>query len=296
MIFRDKTYIQLANGWLFNVTGYQHPPGYVYASLKYIDGEKWTGGYERAKAFLQDSHPEFVDEYIRVPEDQIKRVFEPQIRWAELQQTETDSPILAEAVELGQRLRSLLQIPDSKNELVDTEFGITDSLLWGEGHADSDIDLVVIGRDNANRLMQFAETIYQHDFFERPDPLRMTAPYSLSVENWPQILSRKLHMGSYKGRLFSVRVVLRESECSSLLPSQPTNERVSEIEFRVDNVEDSLIFPSTYRNAVGDELVDYSVVYEGIFRVGDMVRCDCHRETMDGSSLNRFVIAGNVRF
>lgn len=297
-MFRDKTYIQLANGLLFNVTGYLHPPGFVYASLKYIDGKKWTHGYEKAKAFLRESHPDLVDEYIRVPVDQIQQVFDPQTRWAELERNQYRSPLLPEALQLGRQLRVLLHIPDSTTESVDTEFGITDSLLWSEGHAESDIDLVVIGRSNANRLMKHIESVYQHDLFERPDPKLMTAPYSLSVDGWPRILSRKLHMGAYNGRLFSIRVVLRESECGSLLTSEPSSDELSRIEFRVDNVEDSLLFPATYRNAAGDELVDYSVVYEGVFQNGDVVQCDCYREKLSGG-LNRFVMSGelsNVRF
>jgi len=299
MTLRDKTYVKLANGLLLNVTGYQHPPGFVYASLKYVDGKKWTGGYHRAKEFLRESHPDLVGDYIRVPVNRIERTFDPQARWSDLRRRQPDSPLLAEALELGQRLRTILHIPDSTSDDVDSEFGITDSLLWSEGHAESDIDLVVIGRTNANRLMRHADSIYQHAYFERPDPVRMTAPYGLAVDDWPRILSRKLHMGSYKGRLFSIRVILSESESESLSKSEPSSDDPSRIQFRVHDIEDSLIFPAIYRNATGDELVDYSVVYEGVFRISDVVECDCHRETIENSSLNRFVIAdelGNVRF
>ena len=270
----------------------------MYASLKYVDGQKWTGGYEKAKSFLRESHPELIDQYICVPIDRIQRVFDPQTRWAELNRSSRRSPLIAEALELGQQLREKLQIPDSTSASADSEFGITDSLLWSEGHSESDIDLVVIGRSNAKRLMKHIDSIHESDSFERPKPKRMQAPYSLAVDDWPRILSRKMHMGAYKGRLFSTRVILRDSECHSLLPSEPTNGEISRIEFRVEDIEDSLIFPATYRNAAGDELVDYSVVYEGVFRIGDVVQCECCRETMP-NGLNRFVMSGdfgNVSF
>lgn len=285
-MLRDKTYVRTDHGMLFNVTGYEHLPNFVFASLKYIHGKKWTHGYNAAKRFLEQKHPQFVDEYIGVPLDRICTVFTPQSRWAEMQTTQKLSALHQEALTLGRQLSSILRIPLS-------EFGITDSLLWGGGHVDSDIDLVVMGLKNAERVLRCGHTIYEHPGFERPSPSRMKAPYSLDVANWPELLSRKLHMGCYQNRLFSLRAVLNDDE----LPKQPieapgysatTWNEV--IQFEIADASRSLLFPSTYRNALGNELVDYSVVYEGVFRAGEAVRCRVSRETLPGTQCVRYTV------
>lgn len=287
MLFTDKTYLQTTNRMLFNVTGYRHPDNHVYAALKYVDGQKWTQGYEAAKAFLAREYPEFVDQFIRVPKTEITKHYVPQVRWTELKQAPSLPPLLAQAVQLGDRLRELLQIPIS-NGVTDSEMGITDSLLWGEGHEQSDIDLVVVGDANAQRILDRGVAIYDDSDFSRPDPNVMKAPYSLDVPQWPAILARKLHMGSYQGRLFSLRAIrnvqpnqlptreLPQRFTSDYLPKQ--NRKL--VEFQIADASQSLYFPAIYRNADGDELVDYSVVYEGVFRPGDVVQGECNVESV----------------
>ena len=304
-MFRDKMYVRTKNGLLFNVTGYRHPTTHVFASLKYVGDEKWKHGYAAAKQYLQHHHPEFVDEFIVVPHDQIDEVFDPQRRWLQLRRdsrSKSLEPLLSEAVELGTLIRDELQIPLSSVADRDSEFGITDSLLWGGGHAESDIDLVVVGRDNARRLQLHMPNILERDGFERPDPTVMTAPYGLSVDIWPWLLTRKAHMGSFRGRLFSIRGMLSTAEVR-VLPAERNVDQgpVQRVEFEVDDVSDSIFFPSIYRNGAGDELVDYSVVYEGAFREGDVVRCDAVRETVrrylpaaESQQVTRYVIDGRV--
>ena len=302
VVLRDKTYIRLDNGMLFNVTGYEHAPGRVFGSLKYVRGKKWTAGYDVASRFLSTAEPELIDEngYISIPAGRIASVYDPQVRWTELQRnTQAISALQCEALELGNALRQILRIPKSDDGLRDSEFGITDSLLWGEGGPHSDIDLVVVGRENADRVFAHAPSIYAHDGFQRPDPMQMAAPYGLRVPNWPQILSRKLHMGSFRNRLFSLRAVLRECEIEPPKNWQAAVRPRVELDFRVCDRRDSLFFPAVYRNETGDELVDYSVAYEGVFCVGDTVRCECeHLQNWEGKSppRNRFVLHRVVRF
>lgn len=300
-MWRDKTYVRMDNDMLFNVTGYEHPPGQVFASLKYAGGEKWTRGYEAAKQWLSSEEPDFVGEFISIPIERIVQVYHPQFRWAELLRGENVSPLHREALELGNRLREILQLPISLESDHDTEFGITDSLLWGEGGPNSDIDLVVIGRENGDRLQKRAEHIYSHRDFARPDSNEMKAPYGLSVDDWPRILSRKLHMGSFRDRLFSVRVVLRDDEVNRRpILDEPVGGSI-ELDFLVDDRRDSLLFPAVYLNEQGDELVDYSVVYEGVFRAGDLVHCECSQMIRTGAvgskrPRNRFVLNQVIRW
>jgi|GEM_PF-4253136 len=286
----DKTYVS-ARGMLFNVTGYDHPAEFVYAGLKYVDGQKWTSGYDAAKFWLSQFHPQFVDDYICVPREEITDVYEPRSRWQTLLDTPpSDLPGLhREAVALGTELSLRLGIPLR-------DFGITDSLLWGEGHELSDIDLVVSGTCYAQNIQDRGPELYEdrHGEFTRPDPLEMTAPYSLEVSDWPALLARKAHMGSYRGRFFSLRVLMDATDLSNV-PRRSTlaAEETTTIEFQVADVRQSLCFPAIYLDAAGNELVDYSVVYEGVFRVGDRVHATCSREQVrydDGREVYRFVI------
>lgn len=288
---RDKSYVEV-DGMLFNVTGYEHPSDAVYASLKYVDGQKWKAGYLAACEWLKSNHPEFIDEYIRIPLNRVTKVHDPGERWRDLRSQLTDSlsQLPQEAIRLGEELSAQLAIPIS-------DFGITDSLLWGSGHAESDIDLVVYGAKYTNQILHRATELYSDDSdFQRPDPRIMTAPYSLEVRDWPSILARKLHMGSFRGRLFSLRVVLSETDLLQKPKSRfnaAPGSVADEIEFHIADVTESLCFPAIYRDDEGNELVDYSVVYEGVFRVGETVRA---RGTIEGTrrdtagTITRFVI------
>ena len=267
-LLRDKMYVLADDGMLFNVTGYEHPRDAVFASLKYIGTEKWTRGYAAARAFLCKEYPDYVGQYIQVPQERIVKVFDPCVRWKQLLESATLSPLHRVAIEIAEHASELLGIDLQ-------EFAITDSLLWGDGHAASDVDLLVVGLANAERLVRRSSEIYTHPGFERPDPKRMTAPYGLQVENWRNLLARKQHMGCYRGRLFSLRAML-DAEEFALLPSRAdtlSESKQTQVKFQVADVRESLLFPAVYRNPEGDELVDYSVVYEGVFRVGDVVEC-----------------------
>ena len=247
-LLRDKMYVQSDNGMLFNVTGYEHPRDAVFASLKYVGTQKWKRGYDAALAFLRNEHPDFAGDYIQVPLGRIVRVFDPCSRWKELLESASRSPLHQEAIEIAKHVAEILDI-DLR------QFAITDSLLWGDGHSESDVDLLVVGLSNAARLVRNGSAIYAHLDFERPDPKRMTAPYGLHVENWCQLLARKHHMGCYRGRLFSLRAMLNAEEHESLAP---VRQRLSEskrlpVTFEVADARQSLLFPAVYRNSRDDE-------------------------------------------
>lgn len=289
-MLRDKTYVRIDNGMLFNVTGDEHPPHGVFASLKYVAGEKWVAGYRAATQFLLSKEPSFIDAngFVCIPIGRIKTTYDPFSRWSEIQAARNVSRLHREARDLASQLQEIMGVDD---------FGITDSLLWGEGHDQSDIDLLVRGRDNAKRLQRNVELLYEHFSFERPAPQRLAAPYGQSVDDWPRVLDRKLHMGCFRGRLFSLRVVLHKEEIEGPHTWSVVAPSVT-VDFTVFESVDALLFPAIYRNAMGDELVDYSVVYEGVFREGDVIRCICeHLQVHTPNRVrNRFVLKHVIQF
>ena len=300
----DKMYVRTVDGMLFNITGYEHPTDSYYASLKYVNGQKWTDGYRAAMEWLSRHHPEYINNYVAVPRRQICEVFDPRERWLELTsrvEQQEAGQLHREAIQLGNKLADHLRLPVNPDDRT-AGLGITDSLLWGDGHAASDIDLVVIGRENITRLLQGMQNVYSTDGFERPDPNQMQAPYGHVVPEWPSILDRKFHMGSYRGRLFSVRGMLSQAEAAARLNAYAAQTVIhtepKTVTFEIADCSDSLLFPAIYRNSAGDELVDYSVVYEGVFRPGDVVRCAALAErfttTSDPKTRIRHIIDGPV--
>ncbi len=291
----DKTYVR-AKGMLFNITGYDHPEESLYCSLKYVGDVKWKQGYAAAREWLKSNHPEFVGDYIHVPRHLVSEVFYPQERWRDLcaQPRTALCRLHCEALDLAAALSVETGIDIN-------EFGITDSLLWGEGHEQSDIDLVVFGPRYTQQLLAAGESLYKGEF-SRPDPLLMTAPYSLKVADWPALLDRKRHMGEFRGRFFSLRTVLTAAEMLKMprpaVGGHASSEMKQEVEFEIADDSWSLCFPAIYRDKAGNQLVDYSVVYEGVFRSGESVRARCTVEnleasqTVEGQPLVRYIIDG----
>ena len=77
VLVRDKDYIETAERLVFNVIGYDHPPGRATANLKYVAGVKFTGGYQAGVEYLSQFHPQYVDGWVSVPCERIRRIFRP---------------------------------------------------------------------------------------------------------------------------------------------------------------------------------------------------------------------------
>ena len=149
-MFRDKDYLRSVDGFLFNVIGYEHPVHHALVNLKYVPTkkglEKWSDGYRNAVCFLKRDYPQYVNTHglISVSGLQIAEFYQPQLGLQKLRlQRDSDPAMLnrlqCTALELGEKLAEFFGVPFE-------QFGITDSLLWGNGQPDSDIDLVFYGK------------------------------------------------------------------------------------------------------------------------------------------------------
>ena len=108
----DKMYVRTVDGMLFNITGYEHPTDSYYASLKYVNGQKWTDGYRAAMEWLSRHHPEYINNYVAVPRRQICEVFDPRERWLELTgrvEQQEAGQLHREAIQLGNKLANHLR-------------------------------------------------------------------------------------------------------------------------------------------------------------------------------------------
>lgn len=276
MRFRDKDYVRTHEELLFNIVGYEHAPDRYYACLKYVSGQKWVESYQAAVDFLSEHFPCYVETFIQVPLGRIARAYDPGQRWQQLLDGATDGT-LEKAVRLGSQISSRLNIPI-------TDFGLTDSLLWGQGHAKSDIDLVVYGARAARCVLAGLESLYADGALTRPDPSEVLAPFKRQVADWPQILERKRHMGVFDGTPFSLRAVRAWDEISANDFALPAS-RTEYVHFEVVDHGDSLFFPAIYRNSRGQRLMDFSVIFEGVLRPGDVFVgiCDVIESTEDAN-------------
>ena len=261
-MLRDKDYVTTRDDLVLNVIGYHHPPGRTLASLKYVQGTKWTSGYRKALQFLKTNYPLYVDQFISVPHDSIRERFIPREGLQKLLVADAPSWLQRRAVELSESMSRFFEIPLG-------QFGVTDSLLWGPGRETSDIDVVVYGQTAATRVLDQLDELYRLDDFTRYDVGRFTRPDNVPRVGFTATCQRRLNKGRFKGTRFSLRAVRQSNE----IGESRRDEVVGPIEVAavVTDNRESLFFPCVYRLDGQVEVVSYSTVYEAVYRVGDEV-------------------------
>ncbi|MBI1246365.1 hypothetical protein GC197_00795 [bacterium] len=283
-MFRDKDYLLTHDNLIFNVLGDEHEDGKVTAGLKYAAEKKWIATYAEAVAYLQQSFPDYVDGRILVQEKKIEKHLKPLERTRYLLENERyRSPRLNRAIDLVEVLADHCDVPSS-------EIGITDSLLWGNGTDDSDIDLVIYGSDAVTRFLSTSSELFQFEDIQPIEPQFIQRPPGVDDYTFGMILSRKHNQGFYCGTRFAIRGVLTDEEilwCPERTePFQP-RERI-ERELTISNRDDSLLFPVGYDTEEGLSLVSYHIGYEMAFFPGEKVKAAGMRET--SGNMERVII------
>lgn len=168
---KDRDFLETLEGFLFCVVGYLHPPDKYIAYLKYSPAEQglWKRqgqAYHRQLAYyhshqvgqtldyLREHFPQYVHharvwdmDFSMVPHDRTKTYFYPERRLAQILANPAD-PLEEETVNIVEHIRRLTGIRSN-------DLGITGSILLGIHNPEiSDIDLVVFGRQNVNRLRE----------------------------------------------------------------------------------------------------------------------------------------------
>lgn len=261
-LVRDKDYLLTQDRLIFNVLGYDHAADSAVCGLKYVGGEKWLAGYPEALQLLQRRYPHYVDQLIRVPLDQVAAIYRSEERLPQLRDS-SPTGLLAAAVELADLFAGALDLPQEA-------FGLTDSLLWGEGHADSDIDLVIYGTPNCEAWLNSAARL-----FALPDIQPIAAEYvqrppTLSDAAFAQLCQRKRNQGYYRGTRFSVRGVRRWQEIPTRLPLAAGEP--AERELTIADNRQSLFYPVIYNTREDVDIVAFQIGYEAAFAPGDRVR------------------------
>ncbi|PQO38183.1 hypothetical protein [Blastopirellula marina] len=288
-MYRDKDYLLTAEGLIFNVLGDQHPSGQVTAGLKYAQGQKWLDTYAAALAFLQKEYPQFATDRIVVPVDKIERHLKPLERTRQLQaDRDNQPPLLSRALDLIEILAKHCEVPSS-------EIGLTDSLLWGEGNDNSDIDLAIYGQTIITQFLAKEKDLFQFDDIERIDPAHIQRPPAIDDYTFQIIANRKANQGTYKGTRFTIRGVLTDEEIlfetERTSPFQATEPMTLEWEMEITGREECLLYPIAYETKEGISLVTYHIGYEMGFQPGDKVHV---AGTMETSGQMQRVLVGSL--
>ncbi|PQO42261.1 hypothetical protein [Blastopirellula marina] len=286
-MFRDKDYLLTAEGLIFNVLGDQHPPGHVTAGLKYVQGTKFLDTYAAAVAFLQESYPQYVSDRIVVPIDQVTQHLKPLERTRELQaSTDPHPPLLARAQDLIEILAEHCEVPSS-------EIGVTDSLLWGEGNENSDIDLVIYGQEVIRRFLKKTDALFQFDDIERIDPAHIQRPPHIDDRTFTWIADRKANQGTYRGTRFTIRGVLTDEEVlwakERTTQFQPTE--IIDQAMEISGWGESLLYPIAFETRENLPLVTYHIGYESGFKPGDKVHV---RGTLETAGEMKRLLVGAI--
>ncbi len=261
-MLRDKDYLITKDDLVFNVIGYDHAPDRATANLKYVQGKKWTAGYQSAVTFLQAEYPGNVDALglIAVPHDVVTRIHRPQEGLHRIRLRTARNHLEQTAVDLASECSEFFEIPLDR-------FGVTDSLLWGRGTDGSDVDMVVYGSDSAAIVLNRIRELFHRSKFERftiDNFTRGAIPHAIDAG---ELCRRKINKGLYRGVRFSLRAVreYEEIEQSGLYRKAGP----AEISARVADNSESLFFPATYKLDCEMQVMSFMMRHEAVFDVGE---------------------------
>jgi predicted nucleotidyltransferase len=178
---RDRDAIVTADGIIFRVYGYIHPPHAYVCDPEYVSTEVFQSTNPRARRginkplyykFFADEGLKFIlkeyPKYTVFHEPLVKRlvgVNKKDIREARRPDIELPK-LLANKPEdmLHMALQNLFELVSSNSGLTARDFGVFGSLLHGFYHPDfSDLDFIVYGREKLGKLSEALEDLYPRD-------------------------------------------------------------------------------------------------------------------------------------
>lgn len=310
--------------FIFNVFGYEHPPGRVFAFLKYIPSRfkkffrmdfldsTWT--YEKEKLFraekLYTAHnyqmfletfrahfPDYVyfcpfrtKEVMSVPLISVKKVYVPSACLQRLTRLKNRDA-------LEEMTLNLVKLFSKESRISIRDFGVHGSVALNMHKSNSDIDLVVYGARNFRRLERTIS--------------RLVDLGKLSYKFSNRLDTARKYKGKYLGRTFMYNAVRKTEEVDikyGQLKYTPLNLVSFECKIRDDS--ESMFRPATYgitsyvpadeASALPEDKIPTRVVsmvgcYRNVARKGDKIRVSGmleHVKNLQTDKSNHQVIVG----
>jgi predicted nucleotidyltransferase len=331
---KDKDYVETKEGLLFTIVGYLHPPDAYTAYLKYRPNS--TGKWERegvhyqrmmqvysasevesSSNWLLENHPDYIKlDPVRgiklplVPWENIVAYYLPEVRLAEIMRDPQDP--------LESKAKALVTLLSERSGVEEGRFGISGSILL-ELHNPlfSDIDLLVYGQENVQRVRNVMDELFGEDLVKPYSgeeilawQLRQVRTLGIPARYAEQITWSHWQRGRFSQSAFSISPVRMDGEIMNQYGAE-TFSPVESVEFTATIMEDqdNLFVPARY--LVGDihmeegdtelpaltEILSFEGVFASVFHRGDQVRIRGIVEAirdMAGNIIRNHVVVGTL--
>jgi len=328
---KDRDFLETEEGLLFCVVGYLHPPDGYTAYLKYspADEGRWRRSgqaYHRNLSFyhahqvgetldfLQARYPAYVRYcsvrnmlFSLVPRERVRTYYCPEERLAEIIHAPTD-PLEEEVAHLAEAIHDVTGI--------DCEYlGVTGSILLRiHDPSFSDIDLIVYGQENVNRLRAAVRDGVIPDLHPLDEAFveqwcrEIVLQHHLTEQDTRWLVARRWNYARYgpKQRYVSFLPTRCDAEIHETYGEYTYRDvGVARLRGVVADAQESIFLPAIYRLQharilVGPEVpVSEICSYESLFcqaaDAGHTVEAQGKLEEIDGGSRYRLVIGSSHR-
>lgn len=306
---KDKDFVETKEGLFFTIVGYLHPPDAYTAYLKYRPDPKgkWERGGVRYQRMMQvysaaevqtssnwllENHPEYIKlDPVRgiklplVPWENTVAYYLPEVRMAEILRDPQDP--------LESKAKALVTLLSEASGVEKNRFGISGSMLL-EIHNPmfSDIDLLVYGQENAQRVRDVMDGLFGENKVKpysgeevQAWQLRQVRTLGVPARYAEQIAWSHWQRGRFSQTAFSINPIRTDGEIMNQYGAEMFSP-VEEVQFTATIMEDeeNLFTPARY--LVGDismeegytelpvliEIVSFEGVFAAVFHKGDRVR------------------------
>ncbi|MBS7612247.1 nucleotidyltransferase domain-containing protein [Candidatus Bathyarchaeota archaeon] len=224
MKFREGDFLETLEGFIFDVKGLSHPPNKVIAYLRYVpdsSGSRMRLGVKYRKIYRLKDREDFLREkapiYIfrspvfnmevqGVPLNRIKCIYNPQLKIKQLIELGVKDTVEREALEFVKLLSVKSRVPVE-------DMGLSGSLLVDLHNENSDIDLIVYGRENSLKVYRaLGELMNEHDEVKPYNTDELAELYefrsqdtSIPFKAFLKVEGGKKTQGKFMGRSFFIR-------------------------------------------------------------------------------------------
>jgi predicted nucleotidyltransferase len=331
---KDKDFVETKEGLFFTVVGYLHPPDAYTAYLKYRPDAK--GKWERegihyqrmmqvysaaevqsSSNWLLEHYPEYIKlDPVRgiklplVPWKNIVAYYLPEVRLTEIMRNPQDP--------LESKVKALVTLLSESSDVEENRFGVSGSILL-EIHNPmfSDIDLLVYGRENTERIRDVMDDLFGENKVKpysgeeiQAWQLRQVRTLGIPARYAEQIAWSYWQRGRFGQTPFSISPVRMDGEIMDEYGAENFSP-VEAVQFTATIMEDetNLFVPAQY--LVGDirmeegyselpavtEVVSFEGVFAAVFHKGDQVRVHGMVEAIrdrNGNLIRHRVIVGTL--
>jgi hypothetical protein len=215
---REGDFLLTTDDLIFDVKGMCHPPDRIISFVRYVpdpEGNRFHDGIPYGKLydledrfhFLKERFPHYIyfDPVFHktlqgVPHTRVKQIFDPVMKLKTLRETGPRDTLEEAALHLA----SSLAIPDEA-------LGISGSLLMGMHTEQSDIDLIVYGKEQGGRAFQRLKKLRAGDlvcaFDSNHAREKALFRWGSSRKDLIEIEQKKILHGLFEGREYFIRLV-----------------------------------------------------------------------------------------